>query len=522
MAAQTTVKIVYGFGSLLKTHQGLVGLAIRRKENTVRGSLIRLLPARRCFVTQLMASVLIMLLIGLPAQPSRAAALNVMTCAATDLIATINTANAQGGPDTIALMPRCIYTLTASNNTSPDRGPNGLPVISSAITILGNGATIQRSTASAIPRFRIFLIAPGGSLQLEQVTISGGAASGNGPILPGNVPGAGGGLANYGALTLLDTTISGNTAEAGGGGIYIAAVEQQNGSFSAALATLRNTTVSGNVAGSGGGGGIYTFGIVSLSNTTISANTARFAGGLGSDGGVNAWNSILAGNTASEVAPDCVGSINSLGYNLVQNAEGCGFVGNTTGNLVGLDPLLGPLQDNGGTTFTQALLPGSPAIDAGNPAAPGSSETACEATDQRGIVRSQDGNRDGSSQCDIGAYEVESTMMSVDIDIKPGSVINAINLTSKGVIPVAILTSMRFDATTIDPLSVRFGPAEARELHGRGHLEDVDADGDLDLMLHFRTRQAGLQCGMTSASLKGTTTAAQPFSGSDGITLDCR
>ena len=63
--------------------------------------------------------------------------------------------------------------------------------------------------------------------------------------------------------------------------------------------------------------------------------------------------------------------------------------------------MLGPLQDNGGPTFTHALLAGSPAIDARNPAAPGSGGNACEATDQRGVARPQ------GAACDIGAFELE-------------------------------------------------------------------------------------------------------------------
>src|SRR5262249_60524242 len=65
----------------------------------------------------------------------------------------------------------------------------------------------------------------------------------------------------------------------------------------------------------------------------------------------------------------------------------------------GVDPLLAPLADNGGPTFTQALIVGSPAIDMGSPDAPGSGGTACEATDQRGVVRPV------GARCDVGAFE---------------------------------------------------------------------------------------------------------------------
>jgi hypothetical protein len=111
----------------------------------------------------------------------------------------------------------------------------------------------------------------------------------------------------------------------------------------------------------------------------------------------------------------------------------------------------------------------------------------------------------------------------VGMDIKPGSDPNSINPNSKGIIPVAILTTNDFDATTIDPLSVEFGPNDAPESHARGHIEDVDGDGDDDLVLHFRTQDTGIQCGDTSASLIGDTFSGQSIEGSDSIkTVGCK
>jgi hypothetical protein len=97
-------------------------------------------------------------------------------------------------------------------------------------------------------------------------------------------------------------------------------------------------------------------------------------------------------------------------------------------------------------------------------------------------------------------------------------VLSSINPRSKGVIPVAILATAAFDATTVDPATVRFGPGNASEAHGTGHVSDVDGDGDLDLLLHFRTQDAAIPCGATSASLTGQTFSAQPVHGSDTIT----
>jgi hypothetical protein len=108
-------------------------------------------------------------------------------------------------------------------------------------------------------------------------------------------------------------------------------------------------------------------------------------------------------------------------------------------------------------------------------------------------------------------------IVTVTIDIKPGSATNPINLRSGGLIPVAILTTPSFDATTVDVSTVRFGPGNASEAHGHGHVEDVDGDGDLDLMLHFSTAAAAIPCGATSATLTGT-----GITGTDVVTTICK
>ena len=109
---------------------------------------------------------------------------------------------------------------------------------------------------------------------------------------------------------------------------------------------------------------------------------------------------------------------------------------------------------------------------------------------------------------------------TVSIDIKPGSDPNSINVNGNGSVPVAILTTsvadgdaFDFDATLVDGLTVRFGPAEAAKTHLRqplGHIEDVDGDGDLDLLLHFLTQETGIACGDTEATLTGETLDGYP------------
>jgi hypothetical protein len=95
----------------------------------------------------------------------------------------------------------------------------------------------------------------------------------------------------------------------------------------------------------------------------------------------------------------------SAGYNLVGTASGCTISGQTSGDQVGVSPDLGSLQDNGGPNQTQALLPGSPAIGAGNPSGCTDELGTTLITDQRGAPRRVD--RGGLMRCDIGAYQTQ-------------------------------------------------------------------------------------------------------------------
>jgi len=121
----------------------------------------------------------------------------------------------------------------------------------------------------------------------------------------------------------------------------------------------------------------------------------------------------------------------------------------------------------------------------------------------------------------------------VAIDIKPGDGPNSVNPKSKGLIPVAILTTsvaagdaFDFDAISVDAFTVAFGPAEAGKAHPRqplGHYEDLDGDGDIDLLLHFETQETGIACGITEATLTGQTLDGVEFVGSDSVnTVGCR
>ncbi|KGK97722.1 hypothetical protein LI82_08045 [Methanococcoides methylutens] len=115
---------------------------------------------------------------------------------------------------------------------------------------------------------------------------------------------------------------------------------------------------------------------------------------------------------------------------------------------------------------------------------------------------------------DAGFYMI---VTKINIDIKPGSFPNSINPNSKGVIPVAILSTDVFDATMVDPVTVVFGPNDVSPL--RWATEDVDKDGDLDLVFHFRTQETGVEAGDTEATLTGETFDGTNIEGTDSVKI---
>ncbi|CAG0934367.1 hypothetical protein TFLX_03456 [Thermoflexales bacterium] len=265
-----------------------------------------------------------------------------------------------------------------------------------------------------------------GSTSISNSKFTGNTASTNG-----------GGIDTTVALELINTTFISNTAGFRGGGVnnYVGAMSISNSSFSwnvagaygggvsndAGVATiggstfndnaapnggglqnsgtlnLTNSTVSGNRASAGNGGGVYwVAGSIGLVNTTLINNLATAEGGNVYAGGSANISITLKNTLVAQGAPNnCDAAVSSQGNNL-DSANTCGF--NAAGDKINVNPQLGPLQNNGGATWTQALLAGSPAIDAGT-------NSGCPITDQRGVARPIDGNRDGNAVCDIGAYE---------------------------------------------------------------------------------------------------------------------
>lgn len=115
---------------------------------------------------------------------------------------------------------------------------------------------------------------------------------------------------------------------------------------------------------------------------------------------------------------------------------------------------------------------------------------------------------------------LQITEENIDIDIKPGSFPNSINTKSRGVIPVAILGSPDFDVTTVNVVTLEFGPAGASPAHeAGGHLEDMNYDGVIDLVSHYHTQETGLAIGDEEACVVGATTDGVRIRGCDSVQI---
>lgn len=342
-----------------------------------------------------------------------------------------NECAAGSGPDVIHL-PAGVYTLTRTDNGKEDSSATG------DLDIL-NSVAIEAQAPYVVIRG-----APGFTDRLVHV-LSGNVVMRGVMLREGNVSGDGGAVYNQSTLFLDRVTLTQNKAIQNGGAILNAAT----GSL-----TIKNSTLSANFANLSGGA-MTNLGTVGLNNVTIANNVAdNNQDGLGDGGGLRnsagvatLANTLLAGN--QDLSPvqrhaDCSGVLASKGHNLVQSVNGCSLQGNSTGNLTGLAPQLAALQDNGGYTPTHALLAGSPAIDAGNPAAPGSSNTACEATDQRGSLRPI------GLACDIGAYESGLPNAPILLRAEPQESTTSVfgRLTSA---PATTFTITFFTGATCDP-----------------------------------------------------------------------
>jgi len=243
---------------------------------------------------------------------------------------------------------------------------SALPWITDDLSIDGSGQSITISGNNAT---WILDVEPSKTVSLKALTIANGSASSNA------------GIYNQGALTISNSTFSNNNATTIGGGIYNTA---------AGTLTIYNSSFSNNSAGTNAGGGIYNGGTLNVSNSTFSGNSAAWGSGIYNQGTLNMMNTILANSGGSE---DCynIGLISTNTNNLIEtNGPGGNMCGAPT---VTGDPMLGALANNGGSTWTFALLPGSPAVDAGDDV------TCTVPSDQRGVPHPL------GARCDIGSYE---------------------------------------------------------------------------------------------------------------------
>jgi CSLREA domain-containing protein len=367
--------------------------------------------------------------------------INAATAALTDSTVRRNLSDAGGGIHANTI------TLTGSTVSGNSAGNSGGGIHATTITLTGStvsgnsagnsGGGINATTANVTDSTVSGNSTgnSGGGINATTANVTNSTVSGNSAV------GSGGGI-NATTANVTRSTVSGNSAVDFGGGI------------NATTANVTRSTVSGNSVGGVGNGGGINAGIANVTNSTVSDNSASFEGGGIWASEANATNCTVSGNTAkfdgggvfavtatilnctvvenlahtggglfdfpdatlfivkntivalnltdsTGTSPDVAGAFASQGHNLIGDGTGStGFVGS---DLVGtsldaIDPLLGPLANNGGRTKTHKLLAGSPCIDAGD-------NSLLPPTDQRGFPRKKDGNGDGSAVVDIGAFE---------------------------------------------------------------------------------------------------------------------
>lgn len=364
-----------------------------------------------------------------------------------------NTAKIQNGVDIVAASG----TVNAATGTYTEAVTIGKP-----LTL--NGAGAVNTIVSGNNSLRVFDIASTGTVTLNGLTIANGRTNTSGAgilnngnttiqssIIQNNVATGsssdgggiynrnqlainnttirnntsgddGGGIRNDGTLTVTNSTISGNTAQSAssptsGGGAILNTIP--------ATATIRNSTLSGNSANIGGA--IRNDGTLTLTNSTISANTATDGGGVVNTvnplnpsqfGRATLQNTIIAGNIdTSNNAPDAIAFVADSFTDQGNNLIGIGNTFNSSFNATTLrgtaanplNPLLAPLANYGGTTQTHALLPGSPAIDAGT-------STGTPAQDQRGQAR--------FGTPDIGAFESQGFTIAATSGTSQSTTVN--------------------------------------------------------------------------------------------------
>jgi CSLREA domain-containing protein len=350
----------------------------------------------------LVAAALAFTALGLAAAPAGAATVAVNTTADLDTgscssTCSLRDAVATANPGDTVQVPAGHYVLTLGEIS-----------LSKSLTVAGAGARSTILDGNGAGRiFDDLNTAQTDIVEIDDVALVNGLA-----VTPDAVGGGldGGAIAGGGTLTVRRCLVANSQAEAGGGILWFGTVTVDqctiagNRAFSlsgggvvinAGLVTITNSTLTGNAAPAGFGGGALLVNVgLSLDNDTIAGNQAGAGGGLFLLAGGQLANTIVAGNQGG----DCQIIVGPTSDHSLDSDNSCGLT--DAGSLPGVNPLLGPLANNGGPTDTQALLAGSPAIDAGDTA-------TCLPTDQRGVTRPQ------GPACDIGAYEVETPQSQI-------------------------------------------------------------------------------------------------------------
>jgi len=387
---------------------------------------------------------------------------------------TITYNSASGGGGVYIWLSSPTLTDNTIMDNSSDWAGGGLLLYESSPTLTNNTIT-GNSTGNR-----------GGGLSLNWYscpTLIGNTITGNSSQCYG------GGLfsAYYSSARLTGNTITGNSATVCGGGLFLERSDP----------TVTNNTISDNSASSGGG--VY----LAYSSPTMTNNTIVWNPGGGLDnntvypGTPVITNCILWGNGGCDLYNACA-TYSDIGTGQLTGE------GNISAHPMFVDAIAGDYH----------LQDASPCIDAGSNSAPALPDT------------DKDGNpRIVGAAVDMGAYECQGPKVSaVAIDIKPGSYPNAINLGSHGLIPVAILSSDQFDATTVDPETVELAGAgvavRGKSNKYMAHKEDVNADGLVDLVVQVATENLdpeSLQDGF--AILTGKMFDGLPIEGKDQITI---
>jgi len=415
---------------------------------------------------------------------------------ATDLTLTVGSGSqfpSTGGFD-IRIDDEELRVTTVNNQTyTVTRGVNGTTAaphnVNARIELVQSMTVVDSTIRSNEARLQ-----GGGLLNLNELTITRSVITTNSSNAQG------GGLFNEAAIAsasteIIDTTFNANYAHGAGGGIY-----NSTSSFGTSTIDIRSTTLSRNEAGAKGGA-IYNNDRLDILNSTISTNVAQAtAAGIynvgtgtsngavtitnstfldnavdGTGGGivnvsgsntVTLRNTIVASNTAPRGNNDLDGSFISSGANFIGDAGNSGgFVNGVNLDAVGttgspFDPVVGPLQDNGGPTQTHALLAGSPALDAGD-------NSGGEPVDQRG------GRRPTDSTADIGAFEVQENRLSIN-EVRMAEGTNGSTL---------FVFTVLLETATAEPVSVVFTTVQATAQAGSDFLSTSGtlnyAPGDL-------------------------------------------